>query len=47
MLSILKGPYLQWPTQNTITIMWETSELSSSSEIHQGFSHEHPVRLYW
>ena len=31
MLSILKGPYLQWPTQNSITIMWETSEMSTST----------------
>ena len=25
MLRIIKGPYLQWPTRNSITIMWETS----------------------
>jgi hypothetical protein len=25
MLSFVKPPYLQWPTQETITIMWETS----------------------
>ena len=25
MLSIVKGPYLQWPTRDSITIMWETS----------------------
>ncbi len=24
-LQIVKGPYLQWPTQNSVTIMWETS----------------------
>lgn len=22
MLSILKGPYLQWPTRNSIIVMW-------------------------
>lgn len=31
MLSILKGPYLQWPTQHAIIIMWETSGEASSS----------------
>ena len=31
MLSILKGPYLQWPTQDSITVMWETSEMSTST----------------
>jgi len=31
MLSIIKGPYLQWPTRDSITIMWETSESSSST----------------
>ncbi|MBT4501706.1 MAG: metallophosphoesterase family protein [Gemmatimonadetes bacterium] len=31
MLSILKGPYLQWPTRNSITVMWETSEASTST----------------
>ena len=30
MLSILKGPYLQWPTQDSVTIMWETSCPASS-----------------
>lgn len=30
MLSIVKGPYLQWPTENSMTIMWETSETASS-----------------
>ena len=25
MLSIIKGPYLQWPTQTSMTILWETS----------------------
>ena len=34
MLSILKGPYLQWPTRDSITIMWETSEASSSTVIY-------------
>jgi len=24
--AILKGPYLQWPTQDSMTIMWETSD---------------------
>jgi hypothetical protein len=31
MLNVLKGPYLQWATENFITIMWETSEPASSS----------------
>ena len=31
MLSVIKGPYLQWPTLDSITVMWETSEASSSS----------------
>ena len=30
MLSILKGPYLQWPTQDSVTIKWETSCPASS-----------------
>ena len=34
MLSILKGPYLQWPTRDSMTIMWETSEASSSTVIY-------------
>lgn len=44
MLSIIKGPYLQWPTTNSMTIMWETSEPADSSvdvfmaeRIHSGF----------
>ncbi|RXZ78450.1 metallophosphoesterase family protein [Paenibacillaceae bacterium] len=44
MLSIIKGPYLQWPTENTMTIMWETSEPASSraevllaERIHSGY----------
>lgn len=31
MLTVVKGPYLQWPTENAITIMWETSEPASST----------------
>lgn len=31
MLSVVKGPYLQWPTHNSMTIMWETSEPASST----------------
>lgn len=31
MLHIVKGPYLQCPTQHSITIMWETSEPASST----------------
>ena len=31
MLSIIKGPYLQWPAQDAMTIMWETSSATSSS----------------
>lgn len=30
MLSIIKGPYLQWPTVNSMTIMWETSAPAGS-----------------
>ena len=26
MSAIVKGPYLQWPTQDTMTVMWETAE---------------------
>lgn len=44
MLTIVKGPYLQWPTENSITIMWETSEPASSTvtilmaeRIHSGY----------
>ncbi|MGN7358449.1 metallophosphoesterase [Paenibacillus sp. SAF-054] len=44
MLRILKGPYLQWPTLNSMTIMWETSEPASSKvevlvaeRIHSGY----------
>ncbi|MDA0746510.1 MAG: metallophosphoesterase family protein [bacterium] len=31
MLTIVKGPYLQWPTPDGITIMWETSIPATSS----------------
>ncbi|KQX62638.1 MULTISPECIES: metallophosphoesterase [unclassified Paenibacillus] len=44
MLTIVKGPYLQCPTENSITIMWETSEPASSTvnvlmaeRIHSGY----------
>jgi hypothetical protein len=44
MLTVVKGPYLQWPTENSITIMWETSEPASSTvkvlmseRIHSGY----------
>jgi len=44
MLSLVKGPYLQWPTADAMTIMWETSEPGSSEvevfaaeRIHSGF----------
>lgn len=44
MLTIVKGPYLQWPTVDSITIMWETSEPASSraevlmaERIHSGY----------
>ncbi|MFK7691580.1 metallophosphoesterase [Paenibacillus sp. HJGM_3] len=30
MLSIIKGPYLQWPTATSMTFMWETSEEASA-----------------
>jgi hypothetical protein len=40
MLSIVKGPYLQMPTRDGITILWETSlEASTTVTIHStGFS---------
>jgi acid phosphatase type 7 len=31
MLSIVKGPYLQWPTLDGMTVMWETSGGASSA----------------
>ena len=34
MLNIVKGPYLQWPTQTSMTLMWETSEPASSAVIY-------------
>lgn len=44
MLSIIKGPYLQWPTEKSMTFMWETSEMASSrveimsaERIHSGY----------
>lgn len=44
MLSIVKGPYLQSPTEESMTIMWETSEPTSSKasvlmaeRIHSGY----------
>ncbi|MBM3265618.1 MAG: metallophosphoesterase family protein [candidate division Zixibacteria bacterium] len=30
MLTFAKQPYLQWPTQETMTVVWETSEPASS-----------------
>ena len=30
MLEIVKGPYLQWPTRESMTIMWETSRDAAS-----------------
>lgn len=30
MLSIVKGPYLQWPTPDSITVMWETSSAANA-----------------
>uniref|UniRef100_UPI000592BD7C metallophosphoesterase n=1 Tax=Gorillibacterium massiliense TaxID=1280390 RepID=UPI000592BD7C len=36
MLSIVKGPYLQIPTETSMTMMWETSELASAKvEVYQ------------
>lgn len=44
MLTIIKGPYLQWPTKQSMTIMWETSEASNArvevlaaERIHSGY----------
>ena len=31
MPSIVKGPYLQWPARDAITIMWETFSAASSA----------------
>lgn len=31
MLSLAKLPYLQWPTKNAMTVMWETSEEASAT----------------
>ena len=45
MLNIVKGPYLQWPTQDSIKVMWETSQPASSTvtysrtlKVHSGLS---------
>ena len=45
MLNIVKGPYLQWPTQDSIKVMWETSQPASSTvtysrtqRVHSGLS---------
>ncbi|MBB6669549.1 purple acid phosphatase family protein [Cohnella nanjingensis] len=54
MLTIVKGPYLQRPTTETMTIMWETSEpaagqvdLWASERIHSGHrgNYKPPERL--
>lgn len=44
-MQIVKGPYLQWPTPESMTVMWETSEASSSrvtwwetEPVHSGLS---------
>lgn len=44
MFSIVKGPYLQWPTSDSMTFMWETSEPATSKveilaaeRIHSGY----------
>ncbi|WP_438350414.1 hypothetical protein ACP8HI_07085 [Paenibacillus sp. FA6] len=44
MFTIMKGPYLQWPTENSMTFMWETSEQAVSKvevyiaeRIHSGY----------
>ena len=34
MLQIVKGPYLQWPTQESVTIMWETSQEATGQVVH-------------
>lgn len=31
MPAIIKGPYLQWPTHNAMTVMWETNEPGDST----------------
>jgi hypothetical protein len=45
MLQIVKGPYLQWPTQDSIKVMWETSQPATSTvtffrtvKVHAGLS---------
>lgn len=54
-LSIVNGPYLQWPTEQTMTFMWETSQPASGTvsvyeadRIHSGVHgnyrlHEQPL----
>ncbi len=45
MTGLLKGPYLQWPTQESITVMWETAtdqigevEWFETEAVHAGLS---------
>lgn len=45
MSQLLKGPYLQWPTTSTVTVMWETDadetgvvEVFDTERVHYGFS---------
>jgi hypothetical protein len=45
MPSIVKGPYLQWPTQDSITIMWETSSAASSTVSYWETEKQHGVDL--
>jgi acid phosphatase type 7 len=47
-LAIVKGPYLQWPTQNSMIIMWETSDeatsevsYSQTERVHRGLDGRH------
>ncbi|WP_438492780.1 metallophosphoesterase [Paenibacillus sp. IHBB 3054] len=44
MLTMIKGPYLQWPTEESMTFMWETSkpatsrvEVMRAERIHSGY----------
>lgn len=55
MLSIMKGPYLQNPTEHTMTVMWETSLPATSrvdvllaERIHSGHqgNYKQPVDLF-
>lgn len=52
MLSIIKGPYLQWPTETSMTFMWETSEettarvdILAATRVHGWKRYEQPEHM--